>query len=415
MTHSVSQAVSDVIEEKAVSNGHLTFDRLQGMFESHSETIDEKIRQIQESINNLRLPSSGTEANKGHVVADDSSLLPAGNEQRVQFTNPAGQVGTYRAYSYCYGSGLGWHVPKGFEFPVHCNLEVAWKLWLIGMPTYQVEEDGRTKTAPIRPFRKLDPKFLPQKAKTVYLLHWRPIFEFVEAAPDLTILEDPTSIDADYLQDSFLKVKMYLQTRVEYVFQKPRAKPLTWEVSTWSKHVTKSFIMRHGTENDKAHFPPEERVIRTRRESQKRKKPLHDRRRVRRRTNQDSARLIVEATNVLLQTAEETNDSSVAPENWQPDEMAAAQVLVEQSTTGTAAARVATEESLTGEDLEDFLEYARNLDAATLQRANANMQESWQVSPVVQQQRAVAPRIDTTPDGDDKDSSVSLCRRLDNM
>jgi len=84
MTHSVSQAVSDVIEEKAVSNGHLMFDLLQGMFESHSERIDEKIWQIQESINNLCLPSSGTEANEEHVVADnDSSLLPAGNEQRV--------------------------------------------------------------------------------------------------------------------------------------------------------------------------------------------------------------------------------------------------------------------------------------------------------------------------------------------
>jgi len=102
--------------------------------------------------------------------------------------------------------------------------------------------------------------------------------------------------------------------------------------------------------------------------------------------------LIVEVTDVAVETAEETHDSSVAPENWKPDEMAAAQVLVEQSTTtGTAAARVATEESLTGDDLEDFLEYARNLDAATLPRANANVQESspgdhWQASgPVVQQ------------------------------
>ena len=43
MTHSVSEAVSEAIEQKAVSNGHLTFDHLQGMFESHSETIDEKI------------------------------------------------------------------------------------------------------------------------------------------------------------------------------------------------------------------------------------------------------------------------------------------------------------------------------------------------------------------------------------
>jgi len=149
------------------------------------------------------------------------------------------------------------------------------------MLAYQVEEDGRAKNAPIRPFRKLEPKFLPNnKTKTVYLLHWRPIFELLEKTPDLTIIEDPTSIDADYLQDSFEKAKRYLQTRVEYVFLKPRAKPLTWEVSTWSKHVSKSFIMRHGTENDKAHFPPGEQGFRTRRESQKRKKPLQDRCRV---------------------------------------------------------------------------------------------------------------------------------------
>jgi len=82
-------------------------------------------------------------------------------------------------------------------------------------------------------------------------------------------------------------------------------------------------------------------------------------------------------TDVAVETAEETHDSSVAPENWKPDEMAAAQVLVEQSTTtGTAAARVATEKSLTGDNLEDILEYARNLDTAMLQHANANVQES---------------------------------------
>ncbi len=151
MTHSVSQAISDAIQEKAVSNSHLTFDHLQGMLESHSKTIDQKIRAIQESIDNLCLQNSSTEVNEGHVVADDNTSQPtayAGNKQREQFTNPAGEVGTYHAYSYSYGSSLGWHVPKGFEFSVHCNIEVAWKLWLIGMPTYQVEEDGQTKTVP---------------------------------------------------------------------------------------------------------------------------------------------------------------------------------------------------------------------------------------------------------------------------
>jgi len=152
MTHNVSQAVSDAIEQMAVSNGHLTFDPLQEMFKSHSKTIDEKIWAIPESIDNLCLQNSSNENDVHVVIADnDTSQLAAyaGNEQRVQFTNPAGEVGTYQAYSYSYGSSLGWHIPKGFEFPVHCNLEVAWKLWLIGMSTHQVEEDGQTKTAPI--------------------------------------------------------------------------------------------------------------------------------------------------------------------------------------------------------------------------------------------------------------------------
>ena len=55
----------------------------------------------------------------------------AGNEERVRFTNPAGEVGTYCAYVYSYSGSLGWHVPKDFVLPVHCNLEVGWKLWLI--------------------------------------------------------------------------------------------------------------------------------------------------------------------------------------------------------------------------------------------------------------------------------------------
>ena len=71
----------------------------------------------------------------------------AGNEERVRFTNPAGEVGTYFAYVYSYGGSLGWHVPKDFDFPVHCNLEVDWKLWLIGLPTPQVKEGGQSCTS----------------------------------------------------------------------------------------------------------------------------------------------------------------------------------------------------------------------------------------------------------------------------
>jgi len=111
------------------------------------------------------------------------------------------------------------------------------------------------------------------------------------------------------------------------------------------------------------------------------------------------------------------------PEHWQPDEMAAAQVLVKQRATVMAKTAAETTEGLTGdEELKAFEAYARNLDAAMLQAGNANVRDAqsasgdhWQVGRVVQQRRAEA-RVDTdTTTDDDDDSTVNLRRRLDNI
>jgi len=191
--------------------------------------------------------------------------------------------------------------------------------------------DGIPQAAPVRPFRKLNPSFLPAKVKTAFTLHWKPIFEFMEKAPDLAIVDNPGELDAAFIDDSFAKAKEYLKTRVEYVFQKERAHPDLWELSTWSKHVSKSFILRHGTDQDKSHFPLAERIIKTRVQHGRRKRLL-DQRHVRCRVGpgQQAAaatenRLIVDDKEASEEQEEEVEEVQEPAEPEQPAEQPEAQ------------------------------------------------------------------------------------------
>jgi hypothetical protein len=74
---------------------------------------------------------------------------------------------------------------------------------------------------------------LPKKTKTKWELHWKPIFQMMELAPDTgAIRKNPASIDSEYLRQTLEKGKVYLKTRLRSVFSKPRAKPENWEIST---------------------------------------------------------------------------------------------------------------------------------------------------------------------------------------
>ncbi len=244
----------------------------------------------------------------------------AGTEENVRYVAPDGTASTYRAYFYTYGGKLGWQVPQNFEFPARCKLDIGWKLWLQGLPGNQIVGlDGEVQAAPVRPFRKLNPKLLPKHLKSTYQLHWKPIFEMMERTNDLFIMQNPEQITAQFLEDSFAKAKEYLKTRVQYVFNKRRANPDMWEVSTWSKHVKKSSILCHGTEQDKAFFPQE--ATRPRIQRGKRHRPLQDRRRVRRRQ-------VAGPEQPNEQPDAHTRDDS-SEDSWQPDEVLAAQGLVE--------------------------------------------------------------------------------------
>jgi hypothetical protein len=159
------------------------------------------------------------------------------------------------------------------------------------LPGYEtVDSHGNQLHAPIRPIRKLKLDMLPPKLKKNFQLYWRPIFSMMEQAPGIKIRE--TGIDAQYLQASFATGKEYLKTRVSYVFENQRQQHDGWEISTWSRKVARSSIMKHGTDQDKANLPTEESYRNRPRQQRGRNKPTSDRRRVRRRVNNANVSLV---------------------------------------------------------------------------------------------------------------------------
>lgn len=47
----------------------------------------------------------------------------------------------------------------------------------------------------------------------------------------------------------------YVKTRVSYVFQNDKLRHNDWVIATWAKYMSRSVIMKKGTDNDKRHLP----------------------------------------------------------------------------------------------------------------------------------------------------------------
>ena len=180
----------------------------------------------------------------------------------------------------------------------------------VRVPGNETIEGGIRLKAPIRPIRKLKVEMMPTSIKKHYQLHWRPIFSLLEEAPGLTIRE--AGIDAEYISLSFQTVQEYLKQRVSYVFNNERTNPDVWAISTWSKKVARSSILKFGTENDKANLPAERSHRNRPRQQRGRRKGLSDerRRRVHRRDPPVPVELMAEIVGVPVEemaaeTAEE--------------------------------------------------------------------------------------------------------------
>ena len=102
-------------------------------------------------------------------VDDNDGELLYVNEFQKGFASP----------TYCYDSHF-WHVPKNFSFQKNPTRKVGWEYWIKGKPNNEVLVNNILKKAPVRPYRKLQPKLIPcVKQRNVLTSTWTPIFKIM--------------------------------------------------------------------------------------------------------------------------------------------------------------------------------------------------------------------------------------------
>ena len=170
-----------------------------------------------------------------------------GGEDAATRIGGGGEQGTLYTYS-----GRFWDVPQTFAFPGSVKRDVGWRLWLQGMPAHTtVGENGEMIQNKIKAFRKFLPARLPRKLAEDYKLHWRPLFSMMEKGfGDIPDLLTPAIVNNLYDLGT-----EYLRTRVSYVFTNEKLHHNAWVIATWAKYLSRSMIMKKGTDDDKQNLP----------------------------------------------------------------------------------------------------------------------------------------------------------------
>jgi hypothetical protein len=205
MAPDVKKAACDVIESKAFENGIVTTQSLAEMLKVHHEHI---YALITERLKALQIASAPTETVTPTPVVDEEGLefAPGTMDAHDKEAPTRGPI-IYRTYTH---SGRFWHTPKTFALPPRMKLDTGWKIWCYQIPCYQITDDETGQAAPIRPFREFKNEMLSKHVQQNFCLHWRPIFEVMEACPGL----DPVD------KDPFERGMAFLKTQVKYVYKK---------------------------------------------------------------------------------------------------------------------------------------------------------------------------------------------------
>ena len=154
-------------------------------------------------------------------------------------------------WSFCYG-GKFWCVPKGFQFARGTTRLAGWRKWLKGA----VHIDGEQKWR-IKPYRLFVCRDFPSKQPlTSYRYEWQPIFREMMKTPGLDIPEDPHDIDDAFVEKSYADATAYLRDRYSFIFSGPDGSTENLLIGTWSKKMRRSYVIKHGTEEDISKLPP---------------------------------------------------------------------------------------------------------------------------------------------------------------
>ena len=226
----VRQTIFEAMEERALENGVISRHQIITILDDFRNTIRDDVREQVETIRGY----------PGLVVARS----PADGGRTTAVARDRGNLFTF--------GGRFWDVPASFSFPAGVKRDVGWKLWLQGMPGYAtVDENGIVQMRKIKPFRKFLPARLPTKIADVYKIHWKPLFSMMEAG----LGEIPPNLTPEIVNDLYDRGTEYLQTRVSYVFTNEKLHHNDWVVATWAKYISRSIILKKGSDNDKQNLP----------------------------------------------------------------------------------------------------------------------------------------------------------------
>ena len=163
-------------------------------------------------------------------------------------------VGDASLFSY---GGKHWGVPKNFKFPQPIAIRRALHLWLVGIsvsatqsiqPSRQLQRDeSRTQVREcLVPPGKLRQKFNTQ---------WAQFFNFLENAGLLEGMpRDTTTMTAEQRELTDEKMWSLLKERVSYCFAEGVSGQSRWKLGTWARKVSKSNIVKFGTDSDKSYL-----------------------------------------------------------------------------------------------------------------------------------------------------------------
>jgi hypothetical protein len=196
----VKEAVKEAYEEKQAENGHLSAESMRSIFEKFESDMKRNVlAEIKDVRGDIRIlmtmAASVNTATINHKFEDTGPPALEDEDPPDYSAQPGKSYGNFM-----YDGRLHWHVPKDFKFPQELNLTTGWGLWIMGMPSKR-----------IHPFWLLKRKSLPLNICTQFFLHWKPIFDLMELAPDM----DKESISANCptagaILDSLQKGQAYL-------------------------------------------------------------------------------------------------------------------------------------------------------------------------------------------------------------
>jgi hypothetical protein len=226
----IKNAVKEAIEEQAVSNGQLTF-------ASFSSILDDR---------ELRLLGSVSTQMDDVVTRIEASLsqFVTHNQRRIQSPRtPMAAIASDACRLYQHANGKMYITPEEYELPEKANLYSAFRMWING-DTFNADT--------VRPFILWSVTNVPHFLWKKFRVGWYDALHQIMDAPALHALEadlsDSIPVPEDELKRLFDEGIKYLISQYSYISNRGYQK---WSVTTWSRQMLFSSIMKHGTEEEK--------------------------------------------------------------------------------------------------------------------------------------------------------------------